>query len=150
VFLLGPFREFIIDEDLLDKSSLKFSCYLIFVGMGLHWLGYDIGIVGSNTFVAILQVNYLAFVETITPKYRVFCVLTVTTLATKSDAVVTAKLLLNCRFHHKDTTAKSSYKPGRSALYKKTKHSKESEYWLNQTSISNCNTALLEEEREDQ
>jgi hypothetical protein len=32
----------------------------------------------------------------------------------------------------------------------KTKHSKESEQWLNQTSTSNCYTALLEEESEDQ
>jgi hypothetical protein len=23
------------------------SCYLILVGMGLHWLGYDIGFVGK-------------------------------------------------------------------------------------------------------
>jgi hypothetical protein len=35
-------------------------------------------------------------------------------------------------------------------LKQKTKHSKESEYWLNQTSTSNHYTALLEEESEDQ
>jgi hypothetical protein len=44
--------------------------------MGMHWLGYDIGIVGKNKFVTTVQVNYLAYVETNTPKYRVFCVLT--------------------------------------------------------------------------
>jgi hypothetical protein len=40
--------------------------------MGMHWLGYDIGIVGKvrkNTFVETVWVNYLAYVETNTPKY---------------------------------------------------------------------------------
>jgi hypothetical protein len=49
--------------------------------------------------------------------------------------------------------AKVSHKQGRSAQDKnetKSKHSKESEYWLNQTSLSNQYTALLEEESEDQ
>jgi hypothetical protein len=32
--------------------------------MGMHWVGYDIGIVGRNTFVVTVQVNYLAYVET--------------------------------------------------------------------------------------
>jgi hypothetical protein len=53
----------------------------------MHWLGYDIGIVEKNTFAVTVQVNYLTCVETGTPKYRVFCVLTrkayyITTLAT--------------------------------------------------------------------
>jgi hypothetical protein len=39
--------------------------------MGMHWLGYDIGKVGKNTFVVPVQVNY---VETNTPKYGVFCI----------------------------------------------------------------------------
>jgi hypothetical protein len=42
--------------------------------MRMHWLGYDIGMVRKGTFVATVQVNYLANVETDTPKYRVFCV----------------------------------------------------------------------------
>jgi hypothetical protein len=28
--------------------------------MGMHWLGYDIGIVGNNTIGVTIQVNYLA------------------------------------------------------------------------------------------
>jgi hypothetical protein len=56
----------------------------------MHWLGYDIRIVGKvgrNTSVMTLQVNYLAHVETNAPKYRVFCVLSteaysITALAT--------------------------------------------------------------------
>jgi hypothetical protein len=46
--------------------------------MGMHWLRYDIGMdgkVGRNTFVLTEQVNYLAYVETNTLKYRVFCIL---------------------------------------------------------------------------
>jgi hypothetical protein len=58
--------------------------------MGMDWLGNDIGIVwkiGKNACVATVQVNYLAYVEMNTPKYRVFCSLTrktysLTTLAT--------------------------------------------------------------------
>jgi hypothetical protein len=66
--------------------------------MGMHWLGYDIGIVGKvgrKTSVVTVLVNYLTYqnksnltyVETNTPKYRVFGVHTrkpysVTTLAT--------------------------------------------------------------------
>jgi hypothetical protein len=39
--------------------ALSSSCYLILVGMGMHWLGYDIGIAGTTE-----QVNCLAYVET--------------------------------------------------------------------------------------
>jgi hypothetical protein len=39
--------------------------------MGKHWLGYDIGIVGRNTFVVTAKVNHLAYVQTTIPKYRV-------------------------------------------------------------------------------
>jgi hypothetical protein len=38
--------------------------------MGMHWPGYDIGIlgkVGRNTFVVTVKVNYLAYVEATTP-----------------------------------------------------------------------------------
>jgi hypothetical protein len=60
------------------------------VGMGMHWLGYNIGIIGKvgrNTYVVTVQVNYPAYVETNAPKYRVFCILSkktysITTLAT--------------------------------------------------------------------
>jgi hypothetical protein len=48
---------------------------------------------------------------------------------------------------------KISYKRGRSAQDEteaKTKHSKESEHWLNQTSTPNRYTVLLKEESEDQ
>jgi hypothetical protein len=66
----------------------------------MHWLGYDIGIVGNigrNIFVATLQVNYLAYVETNTPVYRVSCfrsrqTYSVTTFATDSQIL---RLLLN-------------------------------------------------------
>jgi hypothetical protein len=37
--------------------------------MGMHWLGYDIGIVGKfgrNAFVVNVKVNCLAYVETTT------------------------------------------------------------------------------------
>jgi hypothetical protein len=55
--------------------------------MGMHWLGYDIGIVakvGKNTFYFVAeQVNYLAYVETNTPKYRVICLLTKKTHSVK-------------------------------------------------------------------
>jgi hypothetical protein len=47
--------------------------------MGIHWLGYDNGIVRKverNTFVATVQVNYVAYIETDTPNYRLFCALT--------------------------------------------------------------------------
>jgi hypothetical protein len=47
---------------------------------------------------------------------------------------------------------KLSHKHDRSAQDEtetKTKHSKENEHWLNQTSTSTCYTALLEEKRED-
>jgi hypothetical protein len=47
--------------------------------MGMHWLGYDIGIVGKvgrNTFVVTVKVNCLAHVEATTAKYRVLCTLT--------------------------------------------------------------------------
>jgi hypothetical protein len=58
--------------------------------MRMHWLRYDIGIIGKvgrNTFLVTVKVNYLDYVETTAPKYRVFCVLTrqtysVTTFAT--------------------------------------------------------------------
>jgi hypothetical protein len=58
--------------------------------MGMDWLGYNIGIVwkiGKNASVAIVQVNYLAYVEMNTPKCSFFCSLTrktysLTTLAT--------------------------------------------------------------------
>jgi hypothetical protein len=43
---------------------LKSSCFVLLVGMGMHCLGYDTGIVGKNTFVVTLWVNYLAYVET--------------------------------------------------------------------------------------
>jgi hypothetical protein len=39
--------------------------------MGMYWLG----IVGKNTFFVTPQVSYLPYVETNTPKYRVFCIL---------------------------------------------------------------------------
>jgi hypothetical protein len=47
----------------------------------MQWFGYDIRIdekVGKNTFVVTAHVNYLAYlyVETNTPEYRAFCVLT--------------------------------------------------------------------------
>jgi hypothetical protein len=47
--------------------------------MGMHWPEYDTGIVGKvrkNTSVVTVQVNYLAYVEATTPKYRGLCVLT--------------------------------------------------------------------------
>jgi hypothetical protein len=49
--------------------------------------------------------------------------------------------------------AEASYKRGRltqEELERESKHTKESEQWLNQTSTSNSYTALLEEESEDQ
>jgi hypothetical protein len=52
-----------------------------------------------------------------------------------------------------DNWTKVSYKRGRSTQEengRETKHFKESEHWLNQTSTSNLYTALLEEESEDQ
>jgi hypothetical protein len=58
---------------------LQYRCYLILVGMGMHRLGYDIGIVGKvgkNIFVMTEQVIYLTYVETNIPKYRDFFVLT--------------------------------------------------------------------------
>jgi hypothetical protein len=48
---------------------------------------------------------------------------------------------------------KVSYKRGRSTqeeTEREAKHAKESQHWLSQTSTSNCYTALLEEEMEDQ
>jgi hypothetical protein len=56
----------------------------------MHGFRYDFGIVGKvrrNTFVVTVKVNYLEYVETNTPKYRFFCLLTkqtycMTTLAT--------------------------------------------------------------------
>jgi hypothetical protein len=76
----------------------------------MHWLGHDIGIVGNlgrNTFVVALQVNYLVYAETNSPKYRIFCVLSkktcsVTALDLESNAVITVKLHLNCRFYYKN------------------------------------------------
>jgi hypothetical protein len=61
--------------------------------MGMHWLEYDIWIVGKvemNTFVVTVLVNYLAYAETNTPRYRVFRAVTrqtysATTLATGSQ-----------------------------------------------------------------
>jgi hypothetical protein len=50
----------------------------------MHWLGYDIGIVGKNTLVVTVMVNYLAYVETNTPKYRVFYIFTRNTPSVKS------------------------------------------------------------------
>jgi hypothetical protein len=50
-------------------------------------------------------------------------------------------------------STKVSYKIGRSTQEQtetEAKHTKESEHWLNQTSISNRYTALLEEESADQ
>jgi hypothetical protein len=47
-----------------------------------------------------------------------------------------------------DNWAKVSYKRGRSTqegTAREAKHAKQSEHWLNQTSTSNCYTALLEE-----
>jgi hypothetical protein len=47
--------------------------------MGMHWLGYDNGIVGKvakNTFVVAEQLNYLVYIEMSTPKYRDFFVFT--------------------------------------------------------------------------
>jgi hypothetical protein len=38
------------------------------VGMGTYWLGYDMGIIETfeiNTFVAIVLVKYLAYVESL-------------------------------------------------------------------------------------
>jgi hypothetical protein len=58
--------------------------------MGMHSLRYDIGIVGKvgrNTFVVVVWVNYLPYAETDTPKYRVFCGLTV--LTRKTHSVIT-------------------------------------------------------------
>jgi hypothetical protein len=55
------------------------------------------------------KVNYLAYVETTTPKYRIFCILTkqtysVTMLATDSKkTAVMAKLVLSCRFQYDNT-----------------------------------------------
>jgi hypothetical protein len=52
-----------------------------------------------------------------------------------------------------DNWSKVSYKRGRSTqeeTEREAKHAKESEYRLNQTSISNRYTALLDEESEDQ
>jgi hypothetical protein len=40
--------------------------------MGMHWLKYDIGIVGKvgkNTFVVTVKVNCLAYVEPTLPKH---------------------------------------------------------------------------------
>lgn len=61
--------------------------------MGIHWLGYDVGLVGKvvrKAFVVTVKVNYMVYVETITPRYRVFWVITkqtysVTTLTTDSQ-----------------------------------------------------------------
>jgi hypothetical protein len=42
----------------------------------MHWHGYDIGVVGKvgkNPFVATVQVNYLAYVETNTRMYSFLC-----------------------------------------------------------------------------
>jgi hypothetical protein len=66
---------------------------LSLVGTGMHRLGYDIGMVGMvrrNTFVMTVKVNYLAYVETATSRYGVFCLLTrqpysVTTLTTDNQ-----------------------------------------------------------------
>jgi hypothetical protein len=46
---------------------------------GMHWLGYDLGLLGRLgrihlfTFVMTVLVNYLAYVETDTPKYSFLC-----------------------------------------------------------------------------
>jgi hypothetical protein len=43
--------------------------------MRMHWFGNDIEIVakvGRNSFVVTVKVNFLAYVETNVPKYRVF------------------------------------------------------------------------------
>jgi hypothetical protein len=43
---------------------LKSSCFLIFVGVGMHCLGYYIWLVGKmgrNTIVMAVQVNYLTY-----------------------------------------------------------------------------------------
>jgi hypothetical protein len=42
----------------------------------MHWLSYDIEIDGRNTFIVIVNLNYLAYVEKPTPKHRCFYVLT--------------------------------------------------------------------------
>jgi hypothetical protein len=47
--------------------------------MGIHWLGYDNGMVRKGTFVVTVQANYFSYVETDTAKYRVFCVPTIKT-----------------------------------------------------------------------
>jgi hypothetical protein len=52
-----------------------------------------------------------------------------------------------------DNWIKVSYKRGISTQDGtdiEAKHAKQSEHWLNQTSTSNCYTALLEEESEEQ
>jgi hypothetical protein len=52
-----------------------------------------------------------------------------------------------------NNSTKILYKRGRSTqdeTEREAKHTKESEHWLNQTSISNRYIALLEEAREDQ
>jgi hypothetical protein len=71
----------------LFPPGIRYPSYLILAGMGMDWLGYDIGMVWKDTFVVTVQVNYLAYVVMNTPKYRVFCVLTkkiysITVLAT--------------------------------------------------------------------
>jgi hypothetical protein len=52
-----------------------------------------------------------------------------------------------------DNSTKVSYKRGRwsqDGTDKEAKHAKESKHWLYPTSTSNCYTALLEEESEEQ
>jgi hypothetical protein len=41
-----------------------YNVYLILVGIELRWIGYNNGIVGQNTFVVSVHVNYLAYIET--------------------------------------------------------------------------------------
>jgi hypothetical protein len=55
------------------------QCSLFWLLLNSGWDGNNIEIVGKigkNTFVVTEQVIYLAYVETNTPKYRVFCYLT--------------------------------------------------------------------------
>jgi hypothetical protein len=49
-----------------------------------------------------------------------------------------------------DNWTKVSYKRGRPTQEGTEREAKQSEHWLNQTSTSNCYTALLGEESEDQ
>jgi hypothetical protein len=65
-------------------------------GWGKNAPAWDWEIVGKvekNTFVVTVQVNYLAYVETYSPKYRVFCILirqtySVTSLTTDSQMLL--------------------------------------------------------------